>query len=112
MEMTCCSELREVKSRLTSMPKLQALVYDILPWRKVPESDVRSVKHAIQKSSGMNLAERRLRRLELCLSKERGMCLYAEVVTEVDRLVLSFQPTCHRVRRRRNTCVLGMEMPA
>ena len=66
----------------------------------------------IQKSSGMNLAERRLRQLELCLSKERGMCLYAEVVTEVDRLVLSFQPTCHRVRRRRNTCVLGMDMPA
>ena len=24
-------------------PKLQALVYDILPWRKVPESDARSV---------------------------------------------------------------------
>ena len=23
--------------------KLQALVYDILPWRKVPESDARSV---------------------------------------------------------------------
>ena len=25
-------------------PKLQALVYDILPWRKVPESDARSVE--------------------------------------------------------------------
>ena len=24
-------------------PKLQTLVYDILPWRKVPESDARSV---------------------------------------------------------------------
>ena len=24
-------------------PKLQALVYDILPWRKTPESDARSV---------------------------------------------------------------------
>ena len=24
-------------------PKLQALVYDILPWRKMPESDARSV---------------------------------------------------------------------
>ena len=26
------------------LPKLQALVYDILPWRKVPESDARSVE--------------------------------------------------------------------
>ena len=25
------------------LPKLQALVYNILPWRKVPESDARSV---------------------------------------------------------------------
>ena len=28
-------------------PKLQALVYDILPWRKVPESDARSVGLAL-----------------------------------------------------------------
>ena len=27
----------------TAVYKLQALVYDILPWRKVPESDARSV---------------------------------------------------------------------
>ena len=30
---------------LTKIPKLQALVYDILPSRKVPESDARSVKN-------------------------------------------------------------------
>ena len=28
----------------TRAPELQALVYDILPWRKVPESDTRSVR--------------------------------------------------------------------
>ena len=31
----------------TELAKLQALVYDILPWRKVPESDVRSVSSAV-----------------------------------------------------------------
>ena len=29
------------------LPKLQALVYDIFPWRKVPESDARSVLSAL-----------------------------------------------------------------
>ena len=29
--------------KVTLGVKLQALVYDILPWRKVPESDARSV---------------------------------------------------------------------
>ena len=28
--------------------KLQALVYDILPWRKVPESDARSVQQGLK----------------------------------------------------------------
>ena len=31
-------------------PKLQALVYDILPWRKMPESDARSVGMAMKVS--------------------------------------------------------------
>ena len=34
----------------TAAPKLQALVYDILPWRKVPESDARSVSSSILRS--------------------------------------------------------------
>ena len=42
--------------------KLQALVYDILPWRKVPESDARSV-------------ERRMSWLTpRCLQKGLGNC--------------------------------------
>ena len=28
--------------------RLQALVYDILPWRKVPESDARSVGNTVK----------------------------------------------------------------
>ena len=32
-----------VRTNHYPLPKLQALVYDILPWRKVPESDARSV---------------------------------------------------------------------
>ena len=39
----CFPRLFCLRSLYMEWPKLQALVYDILPWRKVPESDARSV---------------------------------------------------------------------
>ena len=46
LECDVASYVREpaVRDRDTRQPEPQALVYDILPWRKVPESDARSVK--------------------------------------------------------------------
>ena len=35
---------RCAETNYKSAPKLQPLVYDILPWRKVPESDAHSVE--------------------------------------------------------------------
>ena len=35
--------------------KLQALVYDILPWRKVPESDARSVEGIVAEVDGFQV---------------------------------------------------------
>ena len=39
---------------VTSPPKLQALVYDILPWRKVPEGGARNVVTTITATGGVN----------------------------------------------------------
>ena len=39
--------------------KLQALVYDILPWRKVPESDARSVGMRAQTHLHVHTLEKR-----------------------------------------------------
>ena len=48
-----CTPIRVKKLGVRS--RLQALVYDILPWRRVPESDVRSVGAGILQSNRVSL---------------------------------------------------------
>ena len=45
--------LRSGGASRTTRAKLQALIYDILPWIKVPESGARSVGQSISKEDGL-----------------------------------------------------------
>ena len=59
----------------TEPAKLQALVYDVLPWRKVPESDVRrSVSSAVTASVSVLLFKEIAGRLKRLMRNGRN-CL-------------------------------------
>ena len=73
--------------------KLQALVYDIPPWRKVPESDTRSVRVQLSGTAPYSSSEGRWFE-----SRQEGRenCLIQGQLSVLTLVSVSVPPPCYR----------------